>query len=165
MSKGNSWLFIGTKGNKEIKEVNQAKKVLRNEKLSEEKNSLIQNIQDRGFKISPDKVLDIGKLPNGKIVWVEVGKLTNKPSGLEHIWERHSKEFSSLGISKEEVPEFVINVVTNGNKVGTQGNQEPRDVFEYNHKGKIIYLAVSISNNGYIVGANFTTKIKKENKK
>ncbi len=136
-----------------------------NANLSKEKNELIQNVIEQGLKISPDKVLDIGRMQDGKIVWIEEGKLTDKPSGLAHILEKHSKEFSSLGIPKNEVPKFVIDVITKGSKVGIQGNhKEPRDVFEYNHKGKMIYLAVSISSNGYVVGANFTTKIKKENK-
>ncbi len=168
MSKPNSGLFAGTKGSKEVdevKEIDQTLNSLLNPRLSEEGNELIQNVQNQGLKISPDKVLNIGKMPNGKIVWIEEGKLTDKPSGLAHIWEKHSKEFSSLGIPKNEVPKFVIDVITKGSKVGIQGNhKEPRDVFEYNHKGKTIYLAVSTSNNGYIVGANFTTKIKKENK-
>ena len=168
MSKPNSGHFTGTKGSKEtdeVKKINQTLKSLLNLRLSEEQNELIQNVQNQGLKISPNNVLGIGKMPNGKIVWIEEGKLTDKPSGLAHIWEKHSKEFSSLGIPKNGVPKFVIDVITKGSKVGIQGkHEEPRDVFEYNHKGKIIYLAVSISSNGYVVGANFTTKIKKENK-
>lgn len=162
MSKGNSGLFVGTKGDKQA---NQTSKPLLNKNLSKEQNELIQEVIDKGFKISPEKVLGIGKMTDGKIVWIEEGKLGEKASGLAHIWEKRGSDFTARGISKEEIPEFIINAVTIGTKLGIQGNQKaPRDVFEYNYKGVRMLLAVSISSNGYIVGANFTneSRIKKE---
>lgn len=153
MSKGNSGLFIGTKGGKQD---NQASKPLLNPNLSKEKNDLIQKVKDQGYKIFPDKVLDIGTMANGKIVWIELGTLAGKPSGLAHILE-HEVEFKNVGILKENIPSFIINVVTKGKHVGYQGNgPTPRDVFKAQINNKDIYLAVTISSNGYIVGANIT---------
>ncbi|GEM_PF-2701366 len=158
----NSGHFIGTKGSKEdneVKETNQTSKPLLNENLSKEENELIQNVIDQGFKISPDKVLAIGKMPNGKIVWIEEGKLGERASGLAHILDKRENDFISRGISKDKVAEFVIEVITHGKKIGIQGSRKPpRDVFEYNYKEQTIYLAVSISDNGYVVGTNFTNK-------
>lgn len=120
------------------------------------KNELIQKVIDKGFKISPEKVLEIGKRPNRQIVWIEKGTLSGKPSGLAHILE-HEGEFKTIGVSKENIPSFIIDAVTTGQHVGHQGNgPSPRDVFKTKVDGHDAYIAVTISNNGYIVGANVT---------
>ena len=38
--------------------------------------------------------------------------------------------------------------------LGTQGTKNPRTIFELNYKGDVKKVAVSVGNNGYIVGAN-----------
>lgn len=153
MSKGNSGLFVGTKGDKQA---NQTSKPLLNKNLSKEQNELIQEVIDKGFKISPEKVLGIGKMTDGKIVWIEEGTLSGKPSGLAHILE-HEGEFKTIGVSKENIPSFIIDAVTTGQHIGHQGNGPlPRDVFKTKVDGHDAYIAVTISNNGYIVGANVT---------
>lgn len=53
-------------------------------------------------------------MTDGKIVWIEEGKLGEKASGLAHIWEKRGSDFTARGISKEEIPEFIINAVTIG---------------------------------------------------
>ncbi len=50
MSKGNSASFSGTSG---------------------EGKALIQEVQQKGLKISPDEVIGITKDKNGKIIWLE----------------------------------------------------------------------------------------------
>lgn len=100
--------------------------------------------------------MGIGKRPNGQIVWIEKGTLSGKPSGLAHILE-HEGEFKTIGVSKENIPSFIIDAVTTGQHVGHQGNgPSPRDVFKAKVDGHDAYIAVTISNNGYIVGANVT---------
>ena len=58
---------------------------------------------------------------------------------------------------KEEIPRFVVSAATKGKEVGYDGN---RKVFEYTWKGNKVHIAITIGDNGYIVGANFVDKWK-----
>ena len=130
MSKGDSHLFTGTRG---------AGK------------ALITEVQANGEKISPDKVEMITRDPSGKVVWMETG---NNRSGLEHIIDKHVKEFNGRGISNENIPNYVLEAVHQGNVVGTQGKRNPRTVYEFTYNGKKQRIAIQVGSNGYIVGAN-----------
>jgi len=130
MSKGNSHLFSGTSG---------AGK------------ALIDEVIANGHKITPEKVVLITKDPMGKIVWLEKG---NASSGLEHIVDRHSREFNAKGISNADIPSYILEAVHQGNVVGTQGRRNPRTVYEFVYKGETQRIAVQVSTNGYIVSAN-----------
>ena len=90
MSKGSSGLFSGTSG---------------------EGKSLIDEVISNGDKISPDEVILIGRDNNGKIVWIEKG---GDSSGLQHIINDHGKEFNGMGISNSDIPEFVMEAVSQG---------------------------------------------------
>ncbi len=130
MSKGDSHLFSNTSG------AGQA---------------LIDEVIINGEKISPDKVLLITKDPWGKIVWLETG---NSASGLQHIIERHGSQFNGRGISDNDIPNYILEAVHQGNIVGAQGKKVPRTIYEFVYNGKKQRIAIQISENGYIVGAN-----------
>ena len=130
MSKGSSHLFSGTSG---------------------EGQALIDEVISQGEKISPNRVVMITKDPSGKIVWMEEG---NSTSGLQHIIEQHGREFNGKGISNENIPNYVLEAVYQGNIVGTQGKRNPRTVYDFIYNGEPHRIAVQVSKNGYIVGAN-----------
>lgn len=130
MSKGESHLFKGTSG---------AGK------------ALIDEVIANGEKISPSKVLLITRDPYGKIVWLETG---NERSGFEHIIQEHGHQFYAKGLSKEDIPDYVLEAVYQGRIIGTQGKREPRTIYEFTYNGIKQRLAVQVSSNGYIVGAN-----------
>ena len=130
MSKGDSHLFAGTSG---------------------EGQALIDEVIANGDKISPDKVVLITRDPSGKIVWLEEG---NSSAGLQHIIDQHGKEFNGKGISNDDIPNYVLEAVYQGNVVGTQGKRNPRTVYEFVYNGETQRIAVQVSNNGFIVGAN-----------
>ena len=130
MSKGVSGLFPGTSG---------AGK------------ALIDEVISNGDKISPDEVLLIGRDQAGKIVWLEEG---NNSSGLQHIIVEHGNDFNNIGISEEEIPEFVMEAVSQGQIVDYQGKRDPRPVYEFEYNGGTYRVAVQVGSNGYIVGAN-----------
>lgn len=134
MSKGDSHLFKGTSG---------------------KGRALIDEVIADGKKISPDNVLLITKDPHGKIVWLETG---NDSSGLQHIIKEHGKEFNDIGISNETIPNFVLEAVYQGKIIGTQGKRNPRDVYEFIYNGEKYRIAVQVSTNGYIVGANLKSR-------
>ena len=130
MSKGDSHLFSGTSGKGK---------------------ELINEVIANGDKISPENVLMITRDPSGKIVWMESG---NDRSGLTHIVNEHGHEFNGKGISNNDIPNYVLEAVHQGNIVGTQGKRNPRTVYEFVYNGVTQRVAVQVSTNGYIVSAN-----------
>ena len=130
MSKGSSHLFSGTSG---------------------EGKALIEEVLANGEKISPEKVVMITRDPTGKIVWLETG---NAKSGLEHIIDKHGHEFNGRGIANDDIPDYVLEAVYQGNVVGTQGKRNPRTIYEFVYNGQKQRIAVQVGSNGYIVGAN-----------
>jgi len=130
MSKGSSHLFSGTSG---------------------EGKALINEVVASGEKITPEKVVMITKDPKGKVVWMETGNLS---SGLEHIINKHGHEFNGKGIANNDIPDYVLEAVYQGNVVGTQGKRNPRTVYEFTYNGQRQRIAIQVASNGYIVGAN-----------
>lgn len=133
MAKGSSGHFHGTKG------------------------ELISEVKAKGYKISGEKVLAIGKDKDGKIVWLEEGRLEPKPSGYAHILDKHDNQFNENGISNQNIPQFIVLAATEGKIVGFVGD---RKVYEYNSLNQTYHVAITISDNGYIVGANLVSKWK-----
>jgi phosphoribosylformylglycinamidine (FGAM) synthase-like amidotransferase family enzyme len=41
-----------------------------------------------------------------------------------------------------------------GKMIGYQGRKKTRSIYEVNFNGEVKYIAVTVSDNGYIVGAN-----------
>jgi hypothetical protein len=115
-----------------------------------EKATLIAELNQAGIKHNPDKIVRIVKQADGKILFLEEG---NSEAGLQQILE-HLEEFSHLGIEPDEIPDAVIAAVTQGKMLGYQGKKKTRAIYEVNFNGKTQYIAVTVSNNGYIVGAN-----------
>ncbi|MBQ9043208.1 MAG: hypothetical protein IJ111_10405 [Eggerthellaceae bacterium] len=113
--------------------------------------SLISEAQAQGLNISPDKVVGITKDPDGKIVWLETGSGGSRGSGLEHIIEEHGKQFNGRGISNSELPGYLLQAVHTGKVVGMQGS---RPIYEFTYNGTRQRVAITVSDNGYIVGAN-----------
>jgi len=128
-----------------------------NEKLniSQDRLALLAELTEAGINHTPDKIVKIAKQANGKIVFLEEGKVTKRASGLAHILKEHKDDFARRGISEEEIPDAVIAAVTSGTFLGYQGTAEPpREIYEVIFNGKKQLIAVTVGDNGYIVGAN-----------
>lgn len=55
-------------------------------------------------------------------------------SGLQHIINRHGHEFNGRGISNDDIPNYVLEAVYQGNFVGTQGKRTPpRTIYEFTY--------------------------------
>lgn len=123
---------------------------------------LIKELKEKyGEKVvSEEDIIGIMKTRDGKIIWLENGDHTNR--GLAHIIKEHLSQFEQKGIGKEILPIFILNVVAYGIIVGYQGKDRP--IYEYKYSNKIYYVAVNISNNGFIVGANPKSKVSKKEK-
>ena len=64
--------------------------------------------------------------------------------------------FQSKGIEDNAIPELIREAIMHGKVIGYQKtkNKFPREVYEVEFMGNIIKLGISISDNGFIVGAN-----------
>lgn len=86
----------------------------------------------------------------------------NSKAGLKHLIEEHSKakEFAQMGVSEAQIPEVVMKAVSEGRLVGHQGSGIGRPIYEVSINGKMQRIAVNVSDNGYVVGANPRGSIK-----
>ncbi|MBR4373872.1 MAG: hypothetical protein IKO57_00270 [Treponema sp.] len=73
-----------------------------------------------------------------------------------HIENAHGDDFNKKGISNDKIPDLLLELlkrgVDTGKKQGRHKNARP--IFEVNFEGKILKVAITISENGFLVGAN-----------
>ena len=116
--------------------------------VKETKEMLIATLRDAGVKHTPEKIVDIRRTRDGRVIFLEDG---SSWAGLQHIITRHEADFVRRGIAREDIAQVVMTAVTEGEIVGMQGN---RPVYKVSYKGQEQLIAVTVSENGYIVGAN-----------
>jgi hypothetical protein len=109
---------------------------------------LLDELKAKGVKHNPGDIVEIGKNRAGDIVFLENG---NSRAGLVHIKDRHAGDFMNVGVPAENIGRLVFTAVTEGTVVGTQ---RTRPIYEVVFEGKTYRLAVSVGDNGFIVGAN-----------
>jgi len=113
------------------------------------KKALISELSEQGIKHTPENIIDIAKTSEGKIVFLETG---NNSAGLQHIVKEHRDDFLNRGISEDQISDAVMTAITEGKVVGHQGKGRP--IYEFQFNGQTQRIAVTTSNNGFIVGAN-----------
>ena len=75
---------------------------------------------------------------------------------MQHILE-HADDFANKGIKQSEIKDLVMESLTNGKIVGYQGKGTGRPIYEVMFNGEKYTTAITVSDNGFIVGANPTT--------
>ncbi|MEU4314481.1 hypothetical protein [Nocardia sp. NPDC024068] len=118
-------------------------------KTPEQKEDLINELEQNGVKFSRENVVSIGRDPDGRIVFLEEG---GARAGLHHILMEHSGQFGDKGVLESEIPAVVMRAITEGEIVGSQGKDRP--VYEIEHNGQTLKIAVTVGSNGFVVGAN-----------
>lgn len=119
-----------------------------NSAIGDQQRSLIVELQRRGTKISPEAVVDVRRLSDGHIVWLERG---NDESGLAHILNSHGQEFANKGVPPDEVSSTVFRALEDGKKVGAKRDGTP--IYAVTYDGKAWDMVVVVGSNGYIVTA------------
>nr|WP_281425830.1 hemagglutinin repeat-containing protein [Paraburkholderia edwinii] len=104
-----------------------------------------------GVKFTLQNVVATGTTPSGQIVFLETG---SSSAGLQHIIEEHGAEFANMGVSPAQIPDVVMQAVTQGKIVGYQGSGTGRPIYEVTVNGQQHQIAVTVGSNGFIVGAN-----------
>ena len=116
-----------------------------------EYNKPLDELANSGVKYNPEDIVAITKTADGKLVWLENGTDT---AGLNHIITEHADDFLNKGITQEQIPDYVMNALENGKIVGYQGRGTGRPIYEFTYNGEIHKVAITVGNNGFIVGAN-----------
>lgn len=114
----------------------------------ETRQELLDELKRQGIKHSPDDIVGIGRNGAGQIIFLEKG---NSRAGLQHITERHAGDFANIGVREDKIGRLVFSAVTEGKVVGMQ---RTRPVYEVVFEGRTYRIAVSVGDNGFIVGAN-----------
>lgn len=120
----------------------------KSETVSSEREALTAELAKQSIKHNPEEIVRIARQPNGKIVFLEEG---NPKAGLQHIIKRHGDEFASKGIPEEVLPDFLISALVEGRVVGSQRG---RPIYEVVFNGERYRAAITVGDNGFIVGAN-----------
>ena len=89
--------------------------------------------------------------PGVPVAWLELG--THK-SGLIHIIFRHAGEFIERGVASEDIPKLLNKALSEGKIVGQQGADGGRPIYETVYNGTTQRVAITVGDNGFIVGAN-----------
>ncbi|NIJ14656.1 hypothetical protein FHU38_005057 [Saccharomonospora amisosensis] len=112
--------------------------------------ALIAEVRRQGHKISPERVVRIARVRDRRVVWLEEG---DDHSGLRHIMDPpRIASFEQKGISAHEIVDAVFAALSLGRPVGISGRD--RVVYEFSHRGVKRRIAISVSKNGYVVGAH-----------
>lgn len=92
----------------------------------------------------------IGRNVDGHIRWLEKD-IPN--AGVGHIMNpKRVDEFARVGVAESDIVDLVFHAATHGTPIGISGKD--RTVFETVYRGRRQRVAVTISSNGFIVGAN-----------
>lgn len=142
----NSNLAHGTSGSPQLT-INQSNLESKINKLSNE--MLINELKENNINFNEKKMKFITKDKSNQIIWLEEGSLN---AGLKHIIEHHGDDFkNAYNISKESIPKFIKEVITNGRIVdNVDSGIGYTKVYKYKSK---YYLVTGIGYNGFIVSA------------
>lgn len=106
----------------------------------------------QGTKITPENVVDIRRLSDGRTVWLETGDARR---GLQHIIGRHAENFADRGVSRDQIPDLIFEAIENGRVVGSASSgRNARSIYEVDFNGTTQRLSVGVADNGFIVTAN-----------
>jgi RHS repeat-associated protein len=110
--------------------------------------ALVKELSRLGIKHTPEAIMRIFRARGGKIVWLESG---NETAGFQHILS-HEAEFLAKGITRDQIPDLLQTALQRGRVVGYQSSTRP--IYEVSFGGKTHRIGITVSENGFIVGAN-----------
>jgi len=118
---------------------------------------LLKEMTSQGIKHTPENIVQVAKNADGKIVFLEIG---NNKAGLQRITGEHAKDFANIGVSEAHIPNVVMKAVAEGKIVEYQGKRTGRPVYAKVIIGEVHRLAITVSSNGFMVGANSEGRVK-----
>jgi hypothetical protein len=119
--------------------------------------SLINESASKGIKVTPENVIATTRSANGQIIFLETG---NSKAGLQHIVAEHKNDFANIGVSETQIPKVLMRAINENKAIGYQGVGIGRPIYETTINGQKQKIAITIDDNGYVVGANPVGSIK-----
>ena len=113
--------------------------------------SLVEELAAAGIKHDPANIVRIARDGSGRVVFLETG---NSRAGLAHIVGEHADDFAARGVTVNQIPGLVTDAASQGRIVGYQGTGTGRPIYEIVFDGTTQRVAVTVGDNGFIVGAN-----------
>ncbi len=114
-------------------------------------------MSSQGIKYSPQNIVQVVKNADGKIIFFETG---NSRAGLQHIIGEHAKDFTNIGVSEAPIPSVLMKAVADNKIEGYQGKGTERPIYVTVINSEVYRLAITVSNNGFMVGANPAGRLK-----
>ena len=108
----------------------------------------IEDLMRGGTKVTPQNVVNIRRLPDGRTVWLETG---NDTAGLQHIYKRHEIDFVNKGVPRDQISSVGMGALESGAVVGTNGTA---NFYRIVHNGVEQHIAIGVGSNGFVVRAN-----------
>jgi len=109
---------------------------------------LLDELRRNGVKFTEPDLVTLFRDRAGKVIFLERG---SSRAGLKHIL-RHSQDFANKGISPDDIPSVLKKALTEGSLV--PGGKPSRPIYAVKYRGETKHIAITVSDNGYIVGAN-----------
>jgi filamentous hemagglutinin len=109
--------------------------------------SLLRELAEKGIKHAPERIVAIEKVGD-RVVFLERG---SSSAGLTHILERHGGDFARRGMNEAQIPEALMSALRANKVVGYQAG---RPIYEVVFNGELQHIAITVSENGFVVGAN-----------
>lgn len=115
--------------------------------------ALVKKLEASGANITRANLVMVVRVPRPGVplAWLEKG---NSKSGLAHILFRHAGEFIERGVAAEDIPKLLNKALTEWKIVVPQGEGSRRPIYETVFNGKTQRVAITVGDNGFIVGAN-----------
>ncbi|MDZ7923274.1 MAG: hypothetical protein U5M23_04290 [Marinagarivorans sp.] len=110
----------------------------------------LKELSSNGIKHNPANIVDIRRTSGGQLAFLETG---TADAGLAHVM-RHADDFAKRGVHVDQISDLVITAVERGKIIGYQGRGTGRPIYEVIYNDTRHHVAVTVSNNGFIVGAN-----------
>ena len=110
-------------------------------------------MSEQGVKFTKENVIALEKMQDGRIIFLE----DTPDKGLDHIWQRHGAQYDQKGIRRDDMSLLLMKAIREGNIIGYQGKGQGRPIYSVEFKGKTFQLAITVGNNGFIVGANLSS--------
>jgi hypothetical protein len=90
----------------------------------------------------------------------------NDKAGYKHVLDEHIKNFEEKGVRSAALPKLIMNTLVANEIVGYQGKSKGRPIYRsrfFLPKNDAVFvdIAITVGSNGFIVGANPTSKLKK----
>nr|WP_228772999.1 RICIN domain-containing protein [Streptomyces eurocidicus] len=114
---------------------------------------LVRKLEASGANFNRSQVVMAVRYPRPgvPVAWLEVGDVR---AGLVHIIFRHAGEFMQKGVAAEDIPKLLKNALADNKVIGHQGANGGRTIYETVFNGKTHQVAITVGDNGFIVGAN-----------